>query len=370
VYQWPAVAAYLDYGQPSAVLWHDQLFVSVAGPGIPGQNLPGWGMLYRGPFTPAVRRVRSPAEYSTTALLSASTQAKLEIRGDRVLSCSGESVGYFIFDLQDLPLLEPNAFGERLLELRHGAVGEPELVLLGDRWVNFRAAAYLGQLREASHAYYRYLLFPDHRRPDVPVTTTGRDRGDTPSEETYWANARYDVLLHGPKSVRLFHAYKDRLFVSVEPDCLNGWFWDYEAQNPRKDRPKPPARELRTGRLPAGFTDPFAAYAAGGRYYLVTPNGKAYMAEPTGKAGVAVSEVWNDPARRIVGVVQDPAHDAVYGWGFVTTAQAPERFYVRLGPRPVAVRYERSVPLWTDRSDAYLESYECARAFYAATDKK
>jgi hypothetical protein len=48
------------------------------------------------------------------------------------------------------------------------------------------------------------------------------------------------------------------------------------------------------------------------------------------------------------------------------------RAAVRMGeaPPPVAVEYRRTVPLWGDRSDAYLESYECARAFRKAAEKK
>jgi hypothetical protein len=85
---------------------------------------------------------------------------------------------------------------------------------------------------------------------------------------------------------------------------------------------------------------------------------------------VAVSAVWADPKRRLVGVVQDLANDAVYGWGFVTDSAAPERFYVKLGPKPAVVSYKRTAPLWGDRSDAYLESYECARAIRTAGAKK
>ncbi len=43
--------------------------------------------------------------------------------------------------------------------------------------------------------------------------------------------------------------------------------------------------------------------------------------------------------------------------------EAPERFYVKFGPKPDAVAYKRTLPLRGDWSDPYLESYECARAF-------
>jgi hypothetical protein len=137
-----------------------------------------------------------------------------------------------------------------------------------------------------------------------------------------------------------------------------------------KDLPDPPERHLRTGKLPADFTGKFAAYVSGDRGYLVTPGGRVYIVALKGEKELEVSKVWDDPRRRIVGVAQDLANDAVYGWGFLTTSAAPERFYVKLAPKPVAVEYRRTVPLWGDRSDAYLESYECARAFRKAAEKK
>ena len=91
-----------------------------------------------------------------------------------------------------------------------------------------------------------------------------------------------------------------------------------------------------------GSTEHFATYTSAKRDYLVT----------------------------ITGAVQNLASDAVYGWGFVTDSAAPERFYVKLDPKPVAVPYKRTVSPWKERSDAYLESYECARAFRKAAEKK
>jgi len=169
--------------------------------------------------------------------------------------------------------------------------------------------------------------------------------------------------------VWLFHAYKDRFFVSVEADCLDHWYFTGKGDG-SKTPFKPPERKLRTGKLPADFTERFTAYVSGARGYLVTPNGKVYMSVPQGKAEVEVTKVWDDPKRKIIGVVQDLANDAVYGWGFVTDRGAPERFYVKMDPKPVVVEYKLTVPLWNDRSDAYLESYECARAFRKAAEKK
>jgi hypothetical protein len=301
-------------------------------------------MLYRGTFLPAAGRVRPPHEYNNPCLgwEPVSTQAKIEIRQNRVLLCSGHE-GYHIFELADVPLLEPTSFGYKLCDLRAGIIKDrpPPTDPFRAKVEEFATSTWLTAARAA---VARPLLFPEHRKPDVPISETGRDDGDTPSERAYWLTERHDVLIHGPRSVRLFHAYKDRLFVSVEPDYLAEWYLDKEG-DVRKDLPEPPDRQLRTGKLPADFTEKFAAYTSEKRDYLVTPDGKAYMVVPKGKDGLEVSKLWDDPRRRIVGVVQDLANDAVYGWGFLTTSAAPERFYVRMAPKPVAVEYRLTVPL-------------------------
>jgi hypothetical protein len=339
---------WFDYGQPSGVLWNDHLFVAIN----PTASLARDGALYRGTFAPLRRGVRVPVEhlnptYSLT-LDKVSSQAKLGLRDDRLLLFQG-GVGYFIFPLTEVPLLESSDFGERLIEVR-GYRSKRAFV-------------------ESFSAHTYELMFPNHRKHDVPMQ---KPPGlDDFSDVAYITTARYSLQIDGPKSVRLFHAYKDKLFISVEPDYLENWYLD-EKGFVREDLPKPPDRELRTGKLPADFTERFTVYTSPERDsftqrdYLVTVNGKVYMAVPKGKAEVEVSAVWNDPKRKIVGVVQDQANDAVYGWGFVTTSATPERFYVKLGPKPVGGPYERTVPLWGDRSDAYLESYECASAFRTA----
>ena len=49
---------------------------------------------------------------------------------------------------------------------------------------------------------------------------------------------------------------------------------------------------------------------------------------------------------------------------------SPNRFYVKFDPKPVAVEYKLTVPMWGNPTDGYLESYECARAFRKANEKK
>ncbi len=357
------------YGEPSATVWGDQLFVAVTTPKIQAAFFRGWGVLYRGPFNPKAGRVRSPLEHGNPHPWGyPSTQAQLEIRGDRLLLCSGDD-GYFIFPLEMVPFQELSAFGAKLRVLRDGPDPEPGPSKVTDRvWAALKNAPYYAKVTEPYKAGYESILFPDHRKPDVELSRNKQGDDDKPTAEMYFAALRYSVQIAGPKSVRLFHAYKDKLFVSVEPDYIN-WYLDDKGK-PLKNAPKPPERQLRTGKLPADFTEHFVVYTAGGKDYFVTDNGKVYLCAPKGKTEVEVSAVWNDPKQAIVGVVQDLANDAVYGWGFVTDSAAPERFYVRLEPKPVAKPYKLTVPLWNERADAYLESYECARAFRTAADKK
>src|SRR5262245_61283408 len=95
-----------DYGQPSATIWKDQLFVAIT-----SKALGDPGVLYRGKFTPATRRVRDPLEhFGPGGWGNDSTQAKLDIRDDRLLMCSGSS-GYQIFPLEKVWRLESSAFG-------------------------------------------------------------------------------------------------------------------------------------------------------------------------------------------------------------------------------------------------------------------
>jgi hypothetical protein len=332
----------LDYGQPSAALWKDQLFVSTT-----KRHFITAGYLYRGTFSPALRRVRSPVEYrNPSGYGPGSTQAKIDVRADRLLVNAGAGGMYYILPFEVLPELEANEFGLKL-SFNAGHAGSP-----------------------LPHgARFDYLLFPTHRKHDVPLSGIDKDPGDKSPEETYWRNARFDVQIGDEKTVWLFHAYEDTLFVSVEPDYVNKEYLDKKG-DPKKKLRELPDRQLRTGKLPVGLTETFAAYTSGGRGYLVTPNGKVYTVAVKDETQVHVSAVWNEPERKIVGVVQDQANDTVYGWGLVTDTDAPERFYVKFDPKPVAVEYKRTVPLWEDRSDAYLESYECARAFRKANEKK
>ncbi|MBN9121664.1 MAG: hypothetical protein J0I06_21390 [Planctomycetes bacterium] len=207
-----SVSDALNYGQPSAALWEDQLFVAIT-----RWQRTGPALVYRGKFTPTSSRVRGPLEHDNPSRgLRDSTQAKLDLRDDRLLLRSAFD-RYCIYPLDQVWRLEHSAFGVG----RFGGLGPYSEFTFG------------------YSATYETLLWPDHRELDVPLSETDRDDGDRPSARTYWAHARYDVQIAGEKSVWLFHAYKDKLFVSVEPDYLNDWYWDGEAMKPKKDRPKP-----------------------------------------------------------------------------------------------------------------------------------
>jgi hypothetical protein len=346
-----------NYGQPSAALWKDQLFVA-----IKSRVTVAPDALDRGTFHPTRKGVRQPIEY-TPAIgyngISDSHQAKLHLQDERVLLFSAGN-SPVIFPLAELPLLEANEFGQQLCKLR------------GYQNSSFLINHYCGSAKT--------LLFPPHRKPDVPVPLTPVDMFGNPTpdqiqwqrEANYTRKARFDVQIAGPLSLRLLRAEKDTLFISIEHDYMNTWYWEYFDKDGEviKPLPPPPDRQLRTGKLPAEFIEHFAAYTVGGKDYLVTNNGKVYLCVPKGKTELEVTAIWTDPKQVIAGVVQDQANDAVYGWGIAGEPGSADRFYVKLDPKPVAKTYKLTVPLWKERADAYLESYECARAFQSANEKK
>jgi len=168
--------------------------------------------------------------------------------------------------------------------------------------------------------------------------------------------------------VRLFHAFEGKLFISIEPDYRYSWYLDVQSE--RTKSPPIPDRKLRTGKLPPDFNDYFAAYHAGDRDYLVTQGGKVYMAVAKGMTEVEVTALWTDPKQMIAGIVQVTNTGAVYGFGPMGEDGSENRFYVKFEPKPVAKPYRLTVPLGNDSMNAYLEAYECARAFRLAEEKK
>ncbi|VTR91660.1 unnamed protein product [Gemmata massiliana] len=96
---------------------------------------------------------------------------------------------------------------------------------------------------------------------------------------------------------------------------------------------------------------------------MVTSDGKVYMATLKGKSEMDVKVLWDDPKQKVAGVVQDQDNNAVYGWGYAGKDGSSDRFYLKFDPKPAPVRYALTVSLWRNITDAYLESYECARAF-------
>jgi hypothetical protein len=339
------------------MLWKDQLFVA-----INGRDSAHCGSLYRGTMAENRKGVLGPTEYYNPVDTNKSHQSKLEIRNDQILFFTAGDFPY-LFPMTELPCLELNDFGRRLCLLR-GYDSRSDLV----------AKATCGE--------YQKLLFPAHREPDIampPEIVVNNFNNMNTQEQLdelrvieYCKVARFDLQLIDINTVRLFHARKNRLFISMEPSYLHRSIYDKNDRLLKNPPPVPPIpdRELRTGKLPADFTDYFAAYRSADRDYLVTRGGKVYMAVPKHKTEVEVTAIWTDPKRIIAGVVQDTKTGSVYGYGFVDGDNISNRFYVKFEPKPVAKPYKLTVPLWNDRMDAYLESYECARAFRLAEEKK
>src|SRR4051794_28033162 len=138
---------------------------------------------------PKAKRVRDPLDHVNSGWGNDSTQATLDLREDRLLLASG-SDGYMIFPLEEVRHLEWSDFGTR----RFGGDSAYSTFIFGYA------------------AKFERLLFPVHRKPDVPLSGTKSDEGDAPSEGTYWRNARYAVQIDGQQTVWLYHAYKDTLF--------------------------------------------------------------------------------------------------------------------------------------------------------------
>lgn len=332
------------YGQPSAILAGDQLFVA-----INGRLWPFSGHVWRGTFAPQNAAIQPPLDYpSPIPRDPLTTQAKLDIRDHRILVFHAGAT-HAIFSMADLQLLELNDFGKQLCRQR-GFRNQDEFL-------------------HKSNGGGSLLLFPPFRgrQPDVPVRYI---RGIRNPESVYNETARYDVQIASDTTVRLFHAHNNKLFISLEYDYI-GYSSESDDSLPTK-QVLPANRNLRTGTLPEGFTERFATYtdSTKDRDYLVTDNGKVYMSVTKGMTAVEVTTVWNDPNRVIVGVVKDMTRGVVYGWGFVSDIASPDRFYVKFDPEPVAQPYKITVSQQFRRADAYLESYECARAFRHEINKK
>jgi len=337
-------------GPPSAVRWKDQLlcFTSRAPYAL--------GKTYRGSFEVGQKRIRDPLAYDTLTQDWGDHPAKLEVMGDRILfHVAGDS--HIIAPLTAMPLLESSAFGKYLLT----------------------KASRPSRPKDSGYAFYPYtgycdyLLDPIHRAADyVPPPVSDDDVRRAGSRVDLWqesrqvlgwkdylSEARYSLQLAGPDTVRLFHAAGGKLFVSVEPDYLGLPF-----ATPKEKLPKAPARELRVGKLPAGFDGHFAAYRVGEKEYtdyLVTHSGKVFACVPKGKDEVVITPVWDDPKQRVFGVLRD-TDGVVYGFGYVGLTTNPARFVVKFEAKPEAKAYKMTAPLNFEPEDTYREAYECARA--------
>ena len=337
-------------GPPSAVLWKDQLLCS-----SPGGATRYLGALYRGSFDARLKRIRDPIRYETWAQYYGVTLAKLEIVGDRILFHTTDA-DHYIAPITALPLIEDSTFGKYLDQ-------EAERILkLAGKENCFPYHGINDLLLDPVHRAADYTPPPlpiDHRNGVFHSDWYKVETRQVVAMQEYIREARFSLQIAGPNTVRLFHAVAGKLFVSVEPDYIG-----LPIPTPEEKVPKAPDRELRVGKLPAGFDGHFAAYRVGEKEYtdyLVTRAGKVFACRPKGEAELSIEPVWDNPKRKVYGVLRD-TDGAVYGFGYVGVTTNPARFVVKFEAKPVAKAYTMTAPLHFEPEDTYREAYECARA--------
>ena len=313
------------------------------------------GGLYRGSFDARQKRIRDPLTYETRAEYYGDTLAKLDIVGGRILFHTTDT-DHYIAPLTALPLIEDSTFGKYLDE-----EAERILKLAGkENCFPYRGIndLFLDPVHRA--ADYTPPPIPIDRQIGLPITDWYKvETRQVVAMQEYIREARFSLQIAGPNTVRLFHAVKGKLFVSVELDYLG-----LPLPTPKEQVPKAPARELRVGKLPAGFDSHFAAYRVGEKEYtdyLVTRAGKVFACVPKGKDEVVITPVWDNPKQRVYGVLRD-ADGSVYGFGYVGVTTNPNRFRVKFEAKPEAKAYTMTAPLHFEPEDTYREAYECARA--------
>ena len=95
-------------------------------------------------------------------------------------------------------------------------------------------------------------------------------------------------------------------------------------KSPSTVKPAPiPERNLQIGKLPASFKGRFHAYVVGDLHFLLTAGGRLYKCAPNGKDGLEITEVWSDPARPIIGVVDCPETKQAFAFGWAASPGTP-----------------------------------------------
>ncbi len=264
------------------------------------------------------------------------------------------------FPVTDLPLLESTDWGHELFDLKFN----PKHAYVSSQYTPFKA--------DTSE-----LFFPKHRpwdisKEDLRIRLLDQGLVFEPDirpvdlfdlKFVFLATVVYDILPIDAKSLRFFHAIDGRMDISVEavPYSSPG-----ESLILGKKPPPIPERNLKSGKLPASFKGRFHAYVVGDLHYLLTAGGRLYKCAPKGKDGLEITEVWSDPARPIIGIVDVPETKQAFAFGWGSKPKNTDRYWIEFGDKPVETVYELKAKLKNDREDAFREVNDCVRALKAA----
>ena len=261
------------------------------------------------------------------------------------------------FPIEDLPLLEDTGLGKELFDIKYN----PK--------------------RESSNQRIPFmfdtgpLLTPEHREWDLPQAEWRRrlmEDGWSPTRDTsgdmghirheYVDMVRCDTLPINAFRLRLFQVLDGKLLISTEPVPLRF----PQASLALGKKPAPiPERDLKSGKLPASFKGRFHAYAVGDLHYLLTAGGKLYKCVPAGKDGLEIIEVWSDPTRPLIGVVDCPDTKQAFAFGWGSKPGNTGRYWIEFGDKPMQTAYILKAKLKNDREDAFREVNECVNALQA-----
>lgn len=346
-------------GRANGVYWKEDVFVA-----LPARPLPDCKLRFG----------KSPVKYGSNLFRngpnSEEQSASAPIRHsygfeglDFRFSISGEYAQFYSgtqglhVPIEDLQRLENTGLGRELFELKYNPRRESFSQFIPFLTDSFR------------------VLCPEHREWDLPEATFRQrlmEDGWAPTRDTtgdmlhvryaYADMARWDSLPIDAFRLRLFQVLDGRLLVSTEPVALR--FPEESLALGKKPAPIPP-RELRSGKLPASFKGRFHAYVVGDLHYLLTAGGRLYKSAPKGKDGLEITEVWSDPARPLIGVVDVPETKQAFAFGWGSKPGNTDRYWIEFGDKPVETVYKLRVKLRNDREDAFREVSDCVGALKA-----
>ena len=188
-----------------------------------------------------------------------------------------------------------------------------------------------------------------------------RIAGDSPAEDAGLQIGDRILPIDGA-TLRFLHAIDGRLNIIVEPVP---YMKPKEPLVPGKN-PAIPERNLKAGGLPESFKGRFHAYVVGDLHYLLTASGRLYRCAAKGESGLEIREVWSDPARPLIGVVDAPDTKQAFAFGWGSKPGGTDRYWIEFGDKPVETVYRLGSKLKGDREDAFREVNECVRALAAA----